>query len=91
MPPLALSALEFIAFHTSHVGTVLIHHRVFGFTEAAFDLADKNGVPVDAHFIPLARLAPGRFLASPGLWVGLIFAAVFLVAAVRLRRYREPI
>ena len=91
MPPLALSALEFIAFRTTHLGTVLIHRRVFGFIETAFDLADKNGVPVDAHFIPLARLAPGKFLSSPGLWVGLIFAAIFLAAAVRLRRYREPI
>jgi len=31
------------------------------------------------------------FLLSPGLWVGLIFAAAFLVAAARVRRYRDPI
>ena len=28
---------------------------------------------------------------SPGLWIGLGFAAAFLAAAVRLRRYRDPI
>jgi hypothetical protein len=30
-------------------------------------------------------------LASPGFWVGLAITAAFLAAAVRLRRYREPI
>jgi hypothetical protein len=39
----------------------------------------------------VSQLAPGRFLASPGLWIGLALAVAFLAAAVRLRRYREPI
>jgi len=39
----------------------------------------------------LAQLAPGKFLSTPGLWLGLTFAAAFLFAAVRLRRYRGPI
>jgi len=33
----------------------------------------------------------GQFLFSPGLWIGLLIAATFLAATVRLRRYREPI
>jgi len=33
----------------------------------------------------------GRFISSPGLWIGLALAAVFLAAAVRLRRYQGPI
>lgn len=90
MPPLAVAAIEFIAFHTSHVGR-LLQRRLFGFAEAAFDLKDKNGVPIDAHFIPLTQLALGRFLSSPGLWLGLVFAAIFLAAAIRLRRYQGPI
>jgi ABC-2 type transport system permease protein len=90
LPPLALAAVEYIAFHTSYLGW-LLQDRLFGFSEAAFDLKDKNGVPIDAHFIPLSLFAPGRFLSSPSLWVGLLLAAGFLAAAVRLRRYREPI
>jgi hypothetical protein len=82
--------VENIAFHTTYLGSVL-QNRMFGFAAAAFDLKDKNGVPVDTHFIPLAQLAPGRFFSSPGLWLGLIFAAACIVAAVRLRRYREPL
>jgi hypothetical protein len=62
-----------------------------GFAAGAFDLKDKNGVPIDAHFIPLEQLAPGRFLSIPSLWLGLIVAAIFFAAAVRMRRYREPL
>jgi ABC-2 type transport system permease protein len=90
LPPLAIAALEYLAFHTSYLGS-LLQDRLFGFAAGAFDLKDKNGVPVDAHFIPLTQLAPGRFLSSPSLWVGLIVAAALLAAAVRLRRYREPL
>jgi ABC-2 type transport system permease protein len=90
LPPLALAAIEYIAFHTSHIASML-HGRLLGFDEIAFDLKDKNGVPIDAHFIPLAQLAPGRFLSSPSLWLGLMFAAIFLVTAVRLRRYQGPL
>jgi hypothetical protein len=39
-------------------------------------------------------LAPpmfGHFLASPGLWVGLLLTASFLLAAARLRRVRGPL
>jgi hypothetical protein len=90
VPWLAIAAMENIAFHTSFLGSML-QARLLGFTEAAFDLTDKNGVAIDPHFIPLEQLAPGRFLSSPSLWVGLIFAGVCLAAAVRLRRYREPL
>jgi hypothetical protein len=40
---------------------------------------------------PMTHLTPGQFLISPGLWIGLIIAAAFLAAAVRLRRYQGPI
>lgn len=90
LPPLALAAVEYVAFHTSYFGS-LLQDRLFGFAARAFDLKDKAGVPIDPHFIPLAQLAPGRFLSSPSLWIGLIVAAALLAAAVRLRRCREPI
>jgi ABC-2 type transport system permease protein len=90
VPWVAMAAVENIAFHTSYLGT-LLKDRMFGFSAAAFDLKDKNGVPIDAHFIPLAQLAPGRFLSSPSLWLGLIVAVVLLAAAVRLRRYQGPL
>jgi len=90
LPPLAIAAFERIAFHTSHFGS-LLQDRLIGFAAGAFDLKDKAGIPVDPHFIPLTQLAPGRFLSGPSLWLGLLVAAAFLAAAVRLRRYQGPI
>jgi ABC-2 type transport system permease protein len=90
LPLVAISAVEYIAFRTSYLAS-LLHARLLGFVSAAFDLKDKSGVPIDPHFIPLAQLAPGRFLSSPSLWLGLVFAALCLAAAVRLRRYQGPV
>ena len=87
LPPMALAALEFIAFHTSYLGSVL-QDRLYGFAAAAFDLKDKAGAFIDPHFIPLTQLAPGRFFSSPSLWIGLVVAAIFFYAAVRLRRHQ---
>jgi ABC-2 type transport system permease protein len=90
LPLLVVAAFERIAFHTSYFGSML-RDRLFGFAASGFDLTAHGGDPLDPHFIPLTRLTPGRFLSSPGLWIGLAVAAIFLAAAVRLRRYREPI
>jgi ABC-2 type transport system permease protein len=90
LPPLAIGVFEKIAFHTSYFGS-LLKDRLFGFAAGAFDLRTPGGAPIDPHYIPLSQLAPGRFLSSPTLWIGLAVAAIFLAAAARLRRYRGPI
>jgi ABC-2 type transport system permease protein len=90
LPLVAIAASERIAFHTSYFGR-LLHYRLFGFATRAFDLQPQGNVPIDPHLIPLSAVTPGRFLSTPGLWIGLAFAAIFLAVAVRLRRYREPI
>jgi ABC-2 type transport system permease protein len=90
LPLAAVAAFEFAAFHTKYFG-VLIKSRLIGFATEAFNFTMPDGTPVDGHFIPLSQATPGKFLSSPGLWVGLVFAAIFLAAAVRMRRNREPI
>jgi ABC-2 type transport system permease protein len=80
LPPLAIGFGEKIAFNTSHFGTFLLH-RLGGGTEA---MTAPGTMPMD----PTTHLTPGPYLASPGLWLGLVFTALCLVAAVRLRRYR---
>jgi ABC-2 type transport system permease protein len=90
LPLLAISAVEKIAFHTSFFGSLLLS-RLIGFAPNAFALKTPSGDPIDPHFIPLSQLTPGRFLSTPGLWIGLVVAAAFLATAVRLRHYREPL
>jgi ABC-2 type transport system permease protein len=90
LPPLALALVERITFHTTHFGA-LMTERFVGFGPKAFNFMMPDGAMVDPHFIPITQITPGKFLGSPGLWIGLVFAAVCLAAAVRLRRYREPI
>src|SRR5882672_9055278 len=86
LPPLAICAVEKFAFNTHHFAALLLY-LITGGSGNAFSFRTPSGAPVDPHFIPLAQITPGRFLSSPGLWIGLAFAAVFLAAAVRLRRY----
>jgi ABC-2 type transport system permease protein len=86
LPPLALCVFEHIAFSSKHLASAL-GYRFVGGLSRAFVFPPKGSGPID----PLAAIAPGRFLATPGLWLGLALAAVFLAAAVRLRRHREPI
>ncbi len=90
LPLLAIAALEKIAFSTSYFASLIVD-RLIGFATHAFNFITPEGTPIDPHFIPVTQLAPGRFLSTPGLWIGLVFAVLFLAAAVRLRRYREPI
>jgi ABC-2 type transport system permease protein len=86
--PLAAIALEKIAANSSHVG-LLLKYRVVGAMAEAF--AGTRPEAAAGNIDHLWQLTPARFLSAPGLWLGLLFAAVCLAAAVRLRRNREPI
>ena len=86
LPFIAIQILEKIAFGTAHFRAFL-GHRLFGFAPHAFGFHEEGHPTIDS----LSQLTPGRYLTSPGLWLGLLLAAAFLAAAVRLRRYRGPI
>jgi ABC-2 type transport system permease protein len=84
LPLVAIAGVEQIVFHTWHFAA-MVGSRLIG---AAPTVAPTPDVfPTD----PMSHIAPAHFLSSPGLWIGLAVAAVFLTTAVRLRRYREPI
>jgi len=80
LPWLLIGLFERIAFGTSYWGAML-KERLMGFASTAFQF---NGPTVDT----LRGLTPGRFLTTPGLWAGLVFAAIFIAAAVRVRHGR---
>jgi ABC-2 type transport system permease protein len=89
LPLLAIGIFERVTFGTSHFAS-LVKYRLMSWAAEAFAFHPHNpqGNPtIDS----LAQLTPGRYLSIPGLWIGLVFAVAFLVAAIRLRRYRGPI
>lgn len=90
LPWLAVCIIEKIAFNTAHFAH-LLGRRVFGSYEDAFVVAKQPHGAVVPMVDRLTQLAPLKFLSTPGLWIGLVFAAAFLAVAVRLRRYRGPL
>ena len=83
LPPVAIGVVEKLAFNTSHFAA-MVQYRFMGGPGPA---APQGRMTMD-------MLAPhhlGQFLTSPGLWIGLAVTAVFLLAAVQLRRCRGPI
>jgi ABC-2 type transport system permease protein len=84
LPPLAIFIIEKLAFNTSHFGS-LLRYRFSGPEELVFT------EPGSFALHPMMHLDLGKFLSTPGLWTGLLVAAIFLAAAVRLRRYQGPI
>jgi ABC-2 type transport system permease protein len=82
VPLLAIGFFEKITFGTSHFASML-RDRLMGFAPEAFAF--------HLNSIDCPQLTPLKYLTTPGLWLGLIFAAVFVTAAVWQRRYRGPI
>ncbi|HEY6769962.1 MAG TPA: ABC transporter permease [Candidatus Sulfotelmatobacter sp.] len=85
LPVLAIGILEKLIFNTGHFAS-LLGSRASGGPDAP-DYPEKGNLLVHS----MAHLTPVHFLTRPGLWFGLLVAAAFLAAAVRLRRSQGPI
>jgi ABC-2 type transport system permease protein len=86
LPLIVIQIFEKITFGT-HYFAKLLEHRLMGFAPHAFGFHGGTHPTIDS----LVQLTPERYLSSPGLWIGLVFAVAFVTAAVRLRRYRGPL
>jgi len=84
LPPLAIGVAEKIAFNTRHFAN-LMGYRFAG--PEHFDMTEPGQFVMD----PMMHLHLGTFLRTPGLYTGLVIAALLLAAAVRLRRHQGPI
>ncbi|MGI8957520.1 MAG: ABC transporter permease [Chthoniobacterales bacterium] len=90
LPWLAISAIEKLAFDTTSFIRMIVSRLTGGFEEGFVVVKYAK----DAHVPVVYRLTqfdPLKFLSSPGLWIGLVIAAGFLIAAGRLRRSRGPL
>jgi ABC-2 type transport system permease protein len=83
LPLLAIGAVERLLFNTQHFAGMLEDRLSGGGAEA---ITMPGTFPMN----PMTHLTPGTYLSSWGLWMGLLFTAVCLAAAARLRRYRGP-
>ena len=81
LPPFVVWGVERLAFNTSYFLN-LLQYRLMG--SPSMQSHDHT-----QDFT--ATLIPHHFFSNPDLWTGLVVAAVFLFAAVRLRRSRGPI
>src|SRR6266513_642144 len=73
LPIIAIQIFEKITFNTSYFGS-LVRHRLMGFAPDAFEFHGRDHPTIDS----LAQLTPGRYVTSPGLWIGLLVAAAFI-------------
>jgi ABC-2 type transport system permease protein len=80
LPPLGLMLLEQIALGT-HAVSHFIGWRLAGAFNNAFADAGRNQVP---------NPDPAGFFSDPGVYIGLVIAAILVAGAVWLRRSREP-
>ena len=65
----------------------IVRDRLIGWAPRAFDF----NVHEEMTFDSMVQITPVRFLSAPGLWIGLAFLVAFLVAAIRVRRYRSSL
>jgi len=80
LPPLGIGIFEHFAFHTTHFA------HFIGWRFSGPESSSPGQQPME-HMFPTNGVA---FFTTPGLWLGLVFTAICLAAATRLRRYREP-
>lgn len=85
LPIIAALIIEKLVFNTSVFARILLSRLMGG--PAAIPFPPSGHMPMQAP--TLADVA--AFVTSPGLWIGFAVCAVFLAAAVRLRRYQGPI
>lgn len=83
LPLLVIFATEKILFGSTHFLSYL-GYRLSG--PQPFDMETATKAPMTMTHLSLAA-----FLTTPGLWGGFIFAAIFIFAAVRLRRAQGAI
>jgi len=84
LPPSAIMVFERVAFGTTRIASLFMKQLGGGVSApppppGATLMESMNAVPL------------GRLIAAPGLWMGFVVAAMFVVGAVRLRRGAQPV
>ncbi len=89
LPALAIAGLEAILFRTSHFAS-LLGARLMGASSPMPKSSNAVGLSIFPTN-PLMHIRPLDLLMSWGFWGGMLVTAIFLAAAVRLRRTQVPV
>jgi ABC-2 type transport system permease protein len=84
LPVAGAMMVEKLVFNSNVLADMLLSRLAGG--PGAIEYPPPANMPIQAP--TLANL--GAFLASPGLWIGLVVCGLFLAAAVRVRRDQGP-
>ncbi len=86
LPPVAVQLVEGLLLQSSHFGKFLLHRFV-----GVYQLLDLDSMRDTAGASPLGEFVGhvGNVFASYETWLGVLAAAVIMVAVVRIRRYRD--
>ena len=85
VPVIAVIVFERVVFHSMHFAYYLLY-RLAGPDESTVTTHAKH---MNDRLLP--AVDPGSFFSSPGLWGGLLFTAICIALAIRLRRSRVPL
>jgi ABC-2 type transport system permease protein len=86
LPWIAIMFFERITFGTYYF-YLFMKYRFGAPATTAFNFPDPKHPCLDS----LSQLTLGRYVATPGVWIGLLVGIAFLAIAIRMRRYRGPI
>jgi ABC-2 type transport system permease protein len=102
VPFFALAVIERVGAGTTRVLGV-VERRIFGGIDAAFSTSEapvaifgdttNKSRPADSLSILSDAVSPDpmKFFSNLELWIGLVLAVVFVIAAIQVRRKRGPI
>jgi ABC-2 type transport system permease protein len=93
LPPALVMLFEEIIFNTEHVAQLLGYRLTHYFEAASFGFNVETGAGSQVIFDTIKNTYEGMSAASllgePHLYSGLVVAAVFVLLAIRLRRWRD--
>jgi ABC-2 type transport system permease protein len=99
VPPVLLAIFEYMLFGTNYLGRIVergfyqLVRLAFSLNlQLAFSFGEMVAPPPDGRGPPRTGQQPmgaSGLLESPQLWLGLAAAALMVVLAIRLRRYRD--
>ena len=91
LPPVVLIMMERIALGTHHVMDVVFYRLGAVFAEGGADFPGADGAAGHGRTLNLlfANIDPLPMFANVDLWLGLLVAALLIVATIRIRQYRD--